>query len=499
MANRPIHVVESGGDSTGLKEFADGADSGVQLPTGTTAQRDSSGSAGETRFNTDTKKLEYYDGAKWQSSTFINVDDAEYDGVITIESTQYARDTGGYQPISGSDWNSFSGDNTTANWGWSQTLNNQTVSKFLPAGHPAAHSGATEADLRFGPVGYNSLESEKTQRSSPILELASNPPQTAMSNRYRNIDQHAGGIAFTVNTNDYFDNGYVPGGEFAGNRAFLSGITNFVEGNSVGYYGYDAPNNLLTFWNSTAMGGPHPVMSFGKADYDTRGIGSDINFFTGGFTNPGSSGPNGATTSNKGSKIALKAGVDFENTTGVNYEEIITTGNAVNVSHQMTVGSLTSAGGTFDGKLYHNSSDQYVLKWIAPATSGRILMGDVYSGGYRLNKILIAQGHGGPKDYKIMIRNNNASNYTFKIDINNLAFSRITSSNVETVTDYSTATSATAVTDLRFDSSFPAGGSDTSYTLTQTGFIMFDLTYHSVGVGANTGTVLFSNLKTDAI
>ena len=26
MANRPIHVVESGGDSTGLKEFADGAD-----------------------------------------------------------------------------------------------------------------------------------------------------------------------------------------------------------------------------------------------------------------------------------------------------------------------------------------------------------------------------------------------------------------------------------------------------------------------------------------
>ena len=98
MANRPIHVVESGGDSTGLKEFADGADSGVQLPSGTTAQRDSSASAGETRFNTETKKLEYYDGAKWQSSTFINVDDAEYDGVITIESTQYARDTGGFQP-----------------------------------------------------------------------------------------------------------------------------------------------------------------------------------------------------------------------------------------------------------------------------------------------------------------------------------------------------------------------------------------------------------------
>ena len=64
MANRPIHVVESGGDSTGLKEFADGADSGVQLPSGTTAQRDSSASAGEIRFNTDTKKIEFYDGIK---------------------------------------------------------------------------------------------------------------------------------------------------------------------------------------------------------------------------------------------------------------------------------------------------------------------------------------------------------------------------------------------------------------------------------------------------
>ena len=70
MANRPIHVVESGGDSTGLKEFADGADSGVQLPSGTTAQRDASASAGETRFNTDTKKLEYYDGANWLSNYF---------------------------------------------------------------------------------------------------------------------------------------------------------------------------------------------------------------------------------------------------------------------------------------------------------------------------------------------------------------------------------------------------------------------------------------------
>jgi|21_taG_2_1085346.scaffolds.fasta_scaffold16466_1 hypothetical protein len=493
MANRPIHVVESGGDSTGLKEFADGADSGVQLPTGTIANRNSSASAGETRFNTDTKKLEYYDGAKWQSSTFINVDDAEYDGVITIESTQYSRDTSGNQPPNNGNWNAYGQDNSSTNWGWSQTLNNQTVSKFLPAGHPAAHSGATEADLRFGPVGYNSLETEKTQRSSPILELASNPPQTAMSNRYQNVDQHAGGLAFTVNTNDYFDNGYVPGGEFAGNRAFLSGITNFVEGNSVGYYGYDSPNNLLTFWNSTAVGGPHPVMSFGQAKYDNNNIGSQINFFTGGFTNPGSSGPNGASTSNKGTQIQLKAGSDLENSTTVNYEEIITSHNAINVSHHM---SIAGGGGV---SAYDDGSANYVMIFDAPTVSGRILQGDVNSNGYRLNKILIANGHGNTTDHRIIIRNNTGSNKTFKIDQDNMTCAKINSVKPAAITDYSGATSATAVTDIRHDSSFPAGGSDTTYTITPSGFIMFDLTIHGVNINGSDGTALFSNLQTAAI
>ena len=493
MANRPIHVVESGGDSTGLKEFADGADSGVQLPSGTTAQRDSSASAGETRFNTETKKLEYYDGAKWQSSTFINVDDAEYDGVITIESTQYARDTSGFQPVNDGNWNGYGNTINNTNWGWSQTLNNQTVSKFLPAGHPGAHSGATEADLRFGPVGYNSLESEKTQRSSPILELASNAPQTAMSDRYRNVEQHAGGIAFTVNTNDYFDNGYVPGGEFAGNRAFLSGITNFVETNGVGYYGYDAPNNLLTFWNSTAMGGPHPVMQFGRAVYDNSTIGSQINFFTGGSTNPGSSGPNGATTANKGTQIQLKAGSDLENSTTTNYEEIITTGNAINVAHQ----NVLIQGGS--EVLYDDTSANYGMVFTADNVSGRILQSSVHQSGYRLNKILSANGHGNTTDHRIIIRNNTGSNQTFKIDQDNMTCAKISSVYPAVITNYSTATSATAVADIRHDSSFPAGGSDTTYTITPSGFIMFDLTMHGVGIGGTTGTVLFSNLQTAAI
>ena len=494
MANRPIHVVESGGDSTGLKEFADGADSGVQLPTGTTAQRDSSGSAGEIRFNTDTKKLEYYDGTLWQSSSFINVDDAEYDGVITIQSTQYARELdSSHKPNNNGTWLGYGNNNTNTNWPWSQTISNQTVSRFLPFGHPGAHSGATEADLRFGPVGYNSLESEKTKRSTPILELATNPPQTAMSNRYQNIDQHAGGVAFTITTNDYFDNGYVPGGEFAGKKAFLSGITNFVEGNSVGYYGYDAPNNLLTFWNSTAVGGPTPWLSVGRAKYDSNQIGPQIDFFTGGSTNISTATPSVATTTNKGSKIRLRAGSDLENSTSINYEEVITTHSAINVAHHMGLAGGGSAN------TYDDSSANYIIMFTAPTVSGRILQANVHGSGYRLSKVLIANGHGTTTDHRVIIKNSTGSNKTFKLDQNAMTAAKINSIYPAAITNYTQANAAPVVADIRHDSSFPSGGSDTTYTITSKGFIMFDITMFDVGIGGTTGTVLFSNLQTAAI
>ena len=45
-------------------------DDGVVLPSGTSAQR-SSGTTGETRFNTDSGSLEYYDGANWVSTNLI--------------------------------------------------------------------------------------------------------------------------------------------------------------------------------------------------------------------------------------------------------------------------------------------------------------------------------------------------------------------------------------------------------------------------------------------
>jgi len=48
--------------SSGVLGFND-TTGAVPLPSGTTAQRPGSASNGEMRFNTDTSKVEYYDGS----------------------------------------------------------------------------------------------------------------------------------------------------------------------------------------------------------------------------------------------------------------------------------------------------------------------------------------------------------------------------------------------------------------------------------------------------
>ena len=65
MANRPIYVTSTNGTFDGLREFADGANSGVKIPGGSTANRNSSASTGEVRYNTDNNYLEYYNGYAW--------------------------------------------------------------------------------------------------------------------------------------------------------------------------------------------------------------------------------------------------------------------------------------------------------------------------------------------------------------------------------------------------------------------------------------------------
>lgn len=478
MANRPIHVVESGGDSTGLKEFADGADSGVQLPSGTSAQRDASASAGETRFNTDTKKIEFYDGTKWNSSSFINVDDADYKGVFTIESTHYSKGhTTGNKPFGGGTWLGFANSLDTSTLMDFQQTGPQ--SKFLPFGHASAHAGATEADLRFGPAGYNSLESEVTGRSTPILEIASNVPQSAMSDAYYNQNQHVGAIAFTMNSNDY--NYYNYSGRWEGNRAFVSGITNSVEMNGIGYYGGSrGVNNLMTFWNST-YGGVSPFMSIGN-EYETNRK-NEIFFY-----------PDGAQS--QGTKIEIKAWGSLSSDT-IKYERVLTTGGLAVAAHSSGAEDIRV------NTLYYDDGSNIIAFFAGQGTGGRVQelsMNNI--DGKELKRIGIAAPGGTTLlDYTFILRNGTGSNKTLIINPTNLDFFSVTNLSQagstgtwnDYVTDYTTANNRSAHTVIDFDSSFPSAGSQTTYTITPGGLLMFKL----LSYGAS--HAFFYDLKTDAI
>lgn len=63
MGNRAIHVTQTSGDTDGLREFANGADSGIILPQGITSERESGATAGTIRYNTTTTAVEYTTGS----------------------------------------------------------------------------------------------------------------------------------------------------------------------------------------------------------------------------------------------------------------------------------------------------------------------------------------------------------------------------------------------------------------------------------------------------
>lgn len=94
MGYRPIHVNETGGDTTGLREFANGADSGVIVPSGTTPQRESGATAGTVRYNTTIEAFEYTKG----SNTWVTLGEAAADGstkgIATFDSTEFSASSG---------------------------------------------------------------------------------------------------------------------------------------------------------------------------------------------------------------------------------------------------------------------------------------------------------------------------------------------------------------------------------------------------------------------
>ena len=260
MANRPIHVVESGGDSTGLKEFADGADSGVQLPSGTTAQRDSSASAGEIRFNTDTKKIEYYDGSQWNSSAKVFVDDSDFKGVFEIASTTYT-DT--------SESIDFAHDGAPSNY--------NGLFKFAPDGQDnsiVTHSATIDNKMGgLGVVGMNQTEANLSQRFSPVLQLTNRPEHGDFDDYdsyYGNSRNMQGAIAFTSRMGP----GYGTANE---NDILLSAITNEVFQNDPDYSGFQiGTNNKMTFHVQNPNVGTFPFLSAGTdpgyAGYQSSGF-----------------------------------------------------------------------------------------------------------------------------------------------------------------------------------------------------------------------------------
>ena len=499
MANRPIHVVESGGDSTGLKEFADGADSGVQLPTGTTAQRDSTASAGEIRFNTENKKIEYYDGANWQSSSFVNVDDAEYDGAFTVEGTDYSNQTAGenngvQRPGNNGTWLDFgttSGIGSSATWSFQNLNGDVNYSKFLPAGHDRAHAGLTGDEARFGPAGSNTTEAEITSRYTPIMEIATNAAQTAMGNSYKN-KQKAGALAFTTRTNDYIYSGFSQ--KFGGNKAFVSGVTNYMFGNSMGYYqNTQGVNNLLTFWNSNDRGGPIPWLSVGRAYYDVRE--NQISFFTGGTFQK----------SNPGMKVSIPQTRPIDGPLKVSSKFLLDFHPS---GHTITDNNKAGQIGYLD-----DGSSNAIAYFAGAHANSRILPIDVQSiDNKELQRILFydfSNQDNKVRDYKVIFYNShNSGNKTLIINPTNLKVVGASANfNVETnnsslatkhesVKTYAEAAALTTTSTQFFDSTFPAAGSQTSYTVTSKGIVTMNVIRHGAGSQMH---VLFENLNTQGL
>ena len=78
----------------GLLKFTEATDY-LQIPTGTTAQRPGTASAGYIRFNTTTTKLEAYDGTSWigigpdYPFTMDNTLKTLDNNVLTMDATEY--------------------------------------------------------------------------------------------------------------------------------------------------------------------------------------------------------------------------------------------------------------------------------------------------------------------------------------------------------------------------------------------------------------------------
>ena len=502
MANRPIHVVESGGDSTGLKEFADGADSGVQIPSGTTAQRDSSASAGETRFNTENKKLEYYNGTRWVSNSFVDVDDAEYDGVMTIMSNTHSTIPAAYRGSTVGIQRSNNGRFLDGDSEYKRTLNS-----FIPFGtatRRTTHSGLTEADARFGAAGLNTLESEHNARHTPILELKTDMADGAMGssgNTYSNL----GAIAFTGKIGAYDYQGYTADdyGWTNANKDFnAAAITVRSKRMHAGYYDYYfAPPTDLDFFISTGYSGPQNVLSFGNR------LGSHTSSANATFL-LGRTG-NYASTERKGLRT-FTFPVDGNDNTVYTTKESTSSNNFIlattehirqSVAPSMNIGeslgsspkNATVTNNKTDYWIYHHPTE--IVRMEANTTHNANPFGTfhfVWTPRTTANSSVVFK-------HKMMYMNgSSATDKTYGINTSVISAKGAVTSYEGTsalVTNLSAWSSKGGANKITFDSSFPSGGSITTATLSAYGFISWDVLgyYHESG---DSMSIAFSNFDT---
>lgn len=144
MAERPIHKVEVAGDTTGLKEFANGAEAGVIIPQGTTAQRPATPVEGTIRYNNQDDALEFYIGSSWIQISEGGIEslvgnaaaDGTTKGVASFTATEFTASSGnislGTVPATKlggttSEFNGALSDGSFATLAGAETIENKTI------------------------------------------------------------------------------------------------------------------------------------------------------------------------------------------------------------------------------------------------------------------------------------------------------------------------------------------------------------------------------------